>query len=93
MSTAASRARSMGATVLSTVWLEVLRARRPVRYAEITRALPELSHNQRGPALTLAHRLGYLEREGRPRAYSYRVTPRCTVPPGVPIVEILEATT
>lgn len=84
--------RAADTTLVSTVWLEILRARRPVQYAEIARSLPELTHNQRAPALNVAHRLGYLERAGRPRAYTYNVTPRCTVPPGVPIVEILEAT-
>lgn len=82
----------MHASLVNTVWLEILRAQRPVKYADIAKALPELSHNQRAPALNVAHRLGYLERQGKPRDYSYSVTPRCTVPPGVPIVEILEAT-
>lgn len=84
--------RTADATLVSTVWLEILRARRPVQYADIARSLPDLSHNQRAPALNVAFRLGYIERAGLPRAYTYNVTPRCTVPPGVPIVEILEAT-
>lgn len=81
------------ATTVSTVWLEILRAKRPVRYADIAAALPELSHNQRAPALKIAFRLGYLERTGTHRKYEYSVTPRCTAPPGVPLFEILEATT
>jgi hypothetical protein len=81
----------MEATLVSTVWLPIWRAQRPLKYAEIAQALPELSHNQRAPALNVAYRLGYIERQGKPRDYSYAVTPRCTVPPGVPILEILEA--
>lgn len=83
----------MHSSLVSTVWLELLRAQQPMRYADLAKALPELSHNQRGPVLNVAFRLGYIEREGSPRDYTYSVTPRCTVPPGVPIVEILEATT
>lgn len=78
---------------IGAVWRVALQAGRPVKYADIAAALPELTHSQRGPALHVAHRLGYLERSGKPQDYSYTVTPRCTVPPGVPIVEILEATT
>lgn len=83
---------SREATNISAVWLEILRAQRPVKYADIAAALPELSHNQRAPALKAAFQLGYLERAGEPRQYEYSVTPRCTVPPGVPVLEILEAT-
>lgn len=85
-------------TTVSTVWLEILRAQKPVTYPELaaTTANPafrELPVNKRCSALNTAFRLGYLERSGKPRSYAYRVTPRCTVPPGVPISEILEATT
>lgn len=83
----------MPATNVSTVWLEVLRAGRPVKYADVAKALPELSHNNRSTSLNIAHRLGYLTRAGRPREYVYNVTPRCTVPPGVELVDVLEATT
>lgn len=82
----------MNATNVSTVWLELLRAQRPMRYAEIAQALPELPHNRRATSLNVAYRLGYIERNGSPRAYTYSVTPRCNVPPGVPLVEIMEAT-
>ena len=83
----------MPATNVSTVWLEVLRAGRPMKYADIAAALPELSHNNRSTSLNVAHRLGYLQRFGPKRGYVYVVTPRCTVPPGVPLLEVLEATT
>lgn len=82
----------MTATLVSTVWIAILRAQRPVQYAEIAASLPELSCNQRGPALNVAYRLGYIERSGAPRDYTYSVTPRCNVPPGVQVLEILEAT-
>jgi hypothetical protein len=85
--------RDAATTIVSTVWLEILRAQRPVRYAEIAKRLPELEHNRRATALNVAFRLGYLERAGDHRAYEYSVTPRCTVPPGVPVFEVLEATT
>lgn len=81
----------MSSTLMSTVWLAILRAGEPVKYADIAKALPELSHNQRAPALKAAYQLGYLERWGKVRDYTYAVTPRCTVPPGVPVLEILEA--
>lgn len=80
------------ATLVSTVWISILRAQRPLCYADIAAALPELSHNQRAPALKVAYQLGYIEREGRHRAYTYAVTPRCNIPPGVQVREILEAT-
>lgn len=83
----------MEATIVSTVWLELLRAQRPLRYAEIAKRLPELRHNRRATALNIAFRLGYLERVGTNRDYEYSITPRCTVPPGVPLVEVLEAVT
>jgi hypothetical protein len=83
----------MHVTNVSAVWLELLRAQRPMKYAELAQALPELSHNQRAPALKVAFQLGYLERTGKHRDYEYSVTPRCTIPPGVPIFEVLEATT
>lgn len=79
-------------TLVSAVWIELLRAQRPLRYADLVQALPELSHGQRGPALNIAYRLGYIERTGIPGYYEYAVTPRCSVPPGVPVVEIMEAT-
>ncbi len=87
----AARAQNSLGTTVSTVWLELLRAKRPMRYAQIAQALPELSHNQRCPALNAAYRLGYLERHGKPRAYEYSVTPRCTVPPGVMVLDVIEA--
>lgn len=79
----------MDVTNVSAVWLEILRAQRPMRTAEI---LPEFDR-LRYSALNTAYRLGYLERTGRPKHYEYRVTARCTVPPGVPLYEVLEATT
>jgi predicted MarR family transcription regulator len=83
----------MAATLVNTVWIELLRAQRPMQYADIAAALPELSHNQRAPALKVAFQLGYIERTGQHRSYTYAVTPRCNVPPGVQVREILEATT
>lgn len=83
----------MAHTLVSTVWVAILRARRPVAYADIRLALPELSHNQRAPALNVAYRLGYIERSGARHSYVYSITPRCTVPPGVEVREILEETT
>lgn len=77
-------------TVVSTVWLTIYRAQRPLRYAEIAANLSELSHNQRAPALKVAYRLGYLERTGTHRAYEYAVTPKCNVPPGIRVLEVLE---
>lgn len=82
----------MNATHVSAIWLEILRAHRPMKYAELIEAVPELSHAQRGRALSTAFRLGYIERDGSRRNYTYSVTPRCTVPTGVPVVEIMEAT-
>jgi predicted MarR family transcription regulator len=82
----------MPATNINTVWIELLRAQQPMRYADIAAALPELSHNQRAPALKAAFQLGYIERTGQRRAYTYAVTPRCNIPPGVQVREILEAT-
>ena len=79
-------------TVISTVWLEILRAQgRPMKYADLARALPELPHGLRSRALTVGYRLGYLTRAGR-KPYEYCVTPGCNVPPGVPLYEVLEAT-
>lgn len=75
-------------TTVSTVWLELLRAQRPMKLPEI---LPELD-KLRYSALRLGYQLGYFERTGKRHHYEYRVTPACTVPPGVPIHEILEAT-
>jgi hypothetical protein len=83
----------MASTLVSTVWIAILRAQAPVRYADICAALPELSHNQRAPALTVSYRLGYIERTGAKHSYVYSITPRCTVPPGIEVREILEATT
>lgn len=80
------------ATNVSAVWLELLRAQRPMRYAEIAAALPELPHAARATALNIAFRLGYLTRVGEHRAYEYAVTPACNVPPGIPLVEVMEAT-
>jgi len=82
----------MAASVVNTVWLEILRAQRPITYGELAEALPELPHSRRGPTLNVAYRLGYVERSGSPRSYAYRVTPRCTVPPGITVLEVLEAT-
>lgn len=79
------------ASLINTIWLALLQAQRPLVHAEIRAALPELSDGQRGPALNAAFRLGYIEREGEHRAYSYRVTPRCNVPPGIQVREVLEA--
>lgn len=79
-------------TVVSTVWLEILRAGRPVKYADVAKALPELPHSNRSMALNIGHRLGYLTRAGSSGSYEYNITPACTVPPGVPLVEVLEAT-
>lgn len=79
-------------TNIATVWISLLRADRPLTYREVGEALPEMSMNHRSVSLHTAHRLGYIERQGKRRDYRYCVTPRCTVPPGVPIVEILEAT-
>jgi hypothetical protein len=80
---------SLGTTI-SAVWLTIYRAQRPLRYNEITQELSEMSHAQRGPALHAAFRLGYLQRTGAPRAYEYAVTPNCTVPPGVRVLDVLE---
>lgn len=82
----------MNTTLVSTLWLAILRAQRPIPYAEVASALPELSHGQRTPLLNVAYRLGYLERTGKRRSYEYSVTPRCRIPPGVQVCEILEAT-
>ena len=79
-------------TVISTVWLEILRAQGPMKYADLARALPELPHGLRSRALTVGYRLGYQTRAGR-KPYEYRVTPGCNVPTGVPLYEVLEATT
>ncbi len=81
--------RPMG-TNISAVWLAIYRAQQPVPYARIAADLSELSHNQRAPALKAAYQLGYLERTGTRRAYEYSVTPKCTVPPGVMVLEVLE---
>ena len=75
-------------TTVSAVWLEILRAQRPMRTAEI---LPEFDR-LRYSALNTAYRLGYVERTGKAKAFEYRVTPACNVPPGVPLFEVLEAT-
>lgn len=83
----------MASTLVSIMWIEILRAQRPVRYAYLSAATPELSHNQRAPALNVAFRLGYLERSGTRHHYEYSISPRCTVPPGIEVREILEATT
>lgn len=82
----------MNTTNVSTVWLELLRAQRPLRYAEIAERLPEMTHNHRAVSLNVAFRLGYLERSGGIRKYQYSVTPRCVVPHGIPLHELLEAT-
>lgn len=76
-------------TTVSAVWLDLLSAQRPMKTAEIT---PEWN-SKRYSALNTAYRLGYVERTGRPKHYEYRVTARCTVPPGVPVHLVLEATT
>ena len=79
----------MEATNVSTVWLELLQAQRPMRTAEIA---PEWN-SKRYSCLNTAYRLGYVERTGKPKNYEYRVTARCTVPPGIPVHLVLEATT
>jgi hypothetical protein len=81
-----------GGTLMSTFWLALLKAQRPLRYAEITGELAEIPKNRISTALNLAFRLGYIERHGEPKRYSYAVTPRCNIPPGVQVLEILEAT-
>ena len=81
----------MNTTIVSSVWLALLRAQKPMKHAEIVKALPELPHSRRGPVLNVAYRLGYIERAGKPRQYQYSVTPRCCPPPGVLLHEILEA--
>lgn len=79
-------------SLVSAVWKAILRAQRPVQCWEVAEALPHLTHSQRAPALNVAYRLGYIEREGEPLHYRYSVTPRCNVPPGVQVLEIMEAT-
>lgn len=81
------------APTLGTVWLELLRAQRPLTYGELAERLPELPHSMRAGALQKAYRLGYLTRGGKFHHYTYYVTPACTVPTGVPLAEVLEATT
>lgn len=82
----------MAATNVNTVWLEILRAQRPVMYKDIAKALPEMAHSGRSMALNIGFRLGYLERSGYPQAYQYNITPRCGVPPGITVLEVLEGT-
>jgi hypothetical protein len=80
-------------TAVNLIWLEMLRAQRPMKLPDLEGVAAELPMAKRYSALNTAFRLGYVERTGKPRQYEYRVTARCTVPPGVPILEILEATT
>lgn len=82
----------MDTTRVGAVWRTILKAQRPLRYADIAEAHPEMTNGQRSVVLNVAYRLGYVERAGEPRAFTYAVTPRCNVPHGVQLVEILEAT-
>lgn len=82
----------MSKSLVSTVWTAILQAQRPLKYSELRAMLPQLTDAQRGPALNVAYRLGYIEREGEPLYYRYSVTPRCNIPPGVQVLEVMEAT-
>lgn len=76
-------------TTVGKVWLDILRSHRSMRTAEIA---PEFA-SARYVALHTAYRLGYVERTGKARNFEYRVTPHCNVPPGLPLLDVLEATT
>lgn len=80
------------ATVVSAIWRSILRAQRPIRYADVAELHPGLSNTQRAVSLNVAYRLGYIERTGKRGSYQYAVTPRCCIPHGVQVLEILEAT-
>lgn len=82
----------MKASVISSVWLTILRSQEPLNRSQLRKMLPELSPNQLSPAISVAFQKGYLERTEDERQFRYRVTPRCNVPVGVTVLEILEAT-
>lgn len=82
----------MASVVASKIWLVLLRAQRPMMFAEISKALPDLSHVQRAAGLNSAYHLGYIERTGKAGNFSYAVTPRCYIPTGVEVREVMEAT-
>lgn len=79
-------------SLVSAVWKAILRAQKPLTLREAAEVLPNLTHGQLAPSLCVAYRLGYIERAGEKYSYLYSVTPRCNVPPGVQVIEIMEAT-
>lgn len=81
-----------GGTIMSTLWMVLLRAQRPMGYGEITKELSEVPVGRISGALYHAYRFGYIERFGVEKKYLYYATPRCNVPPGVEVREIMEAT-
>ena len=76
---------------IASVWLCLYRAKRPMEHPELYRKLPALSPDQCANALHASIRLGYAERIGYRGSYAYQVTPRCAVPAGVQVREVLEA--
>ena len=79
-------------TDVSAVWIALLRAQRPLACRDMGEVLAEFPLTKRWTSLKQGYRRGYFERSGMPRSYLYSVTPRCTVPAGVSVAEILEAT-
>lgn len=79
------------ASTISTVWLALLRDQRQMVYAEIQQLVPELPRSMVDNALSTGFRYGYFERTGKRFCYAYRVTPRCNVPPGIRVLDVLEA--
>ncbi len=79
------------ASTISTVWLALLRDQHQMVYAEIQQLVPELPRSMVDNALSAGFRYGYFERTGKRFSYAYRVTPRCNVPPGIRVLDVLEA--
>lgn len=81
-----------GGTIMSTLWMVLLRAQRPMRQGEIVQELHELPAGRISNSIYHAYRFGYIERFGVEKKYQYAVTPRCNIPPGVQVLEVMEAT-
>ena len=81
-----------GGTLVSTVWMALLRAQRPMRQGEIAKELSVAPPGRISTPIYWAYRFGYIERSGTEGKYEYTVTPRCNIPPGVQVLEVMEAT-
>lgn len=81
-----------GRTIMSALWMVLLREQRPMRQGELVEELCEVPPGRISTAIYFAYRYGYIERKGEEKKYQYYITPRCGVPPGVSVLEVMEAT-